>query len=76
MSGSRRGGRKAAADTNGKVNPTLPADAIRCLEALAQMGRYGGTKTEVAAYLITRGLDDLTRTGVLARRWDDEDTAT
>lgn len=67
MSGTRRGGRKAGADTSSKVNPTLPHDAINRLEILAKMGMYGNTKTEVAAYLIIRELDDLTRTGVLPR---------
>ena len=43
----------------------MTPNALRCLELLVKMGRYGGTKTEVAGYLILRELDDLTRTGVL-----------
>jgi hypothetical protein len=72
MSGSKRGGRQAASDSSGKVNPTLSASAIRCLEVLAKMGRFGSTKTEVAAYLIMRELDDLTRAGVLRLDAGDE----
>jgi hypothetical protein len=50
-----------------KVDPVLPPDAVACLEKLAEMGRYGSTKNEVARYLILRELDDLTRMGVLAK---------
>ena len=67
MPGPKNGGRSVAAEKPGKVNPTLPADAIRCLEMLASMKRYGSSKTEVAAYLILRELDDLTRAGVLPK---------
>jgi hypothetical protein len=67
----KRGGRTAGDESNGKVNPTLPLDAIKCLELLAKMGRYGGkTKTGVAGYLIMRALDDLTRAGVLPKTID------
>jgi hypothetical protein len=65
VSGSRRGGRPARADSTEKVNPTLPANVVRCLDALAETGLYGSTKTEVAAYLIVRGVDDLVRAGTL-----------
>lgn len=51
-----------------KVEPTLSADAYACLELLAGMGgRYGNSPAEVARYLITREIDDLTRLGVLPR---------
>jgi hypothetical protein len=48
-----------------KAEPMLPADAYACLQRLAAMARYGSTPNEVARYLILRGLDDLTRSGVL-----------
>ena len=48
-----------------KAEPMLPADAYACLKKLAAMARYGSTPNEVARYLILRGLDDLTRSGVL-----------
>ncbi len=66
MSGSRRGGRTAAPEPNGRVTLTLPPDAIKCLEILKEMGRYGSNVTAVANYLITREIDDLTRAGVLS----------
>tara|TARA_B100000614_G_scaffold183188_1_gene163798 strand:+ start:108 stop:314 length:207 start_codon:yes stop_codon:yes gene_type:complete len=58
-------GRPKNAQQSRKIEPTLPADAFACLEALARMGRYGSNATEVARYLILRELDDLTRQGVL-----------
>jgi hypothetical protein len=48
-----------------KIEPTIPGDAFACLEHLARMGRYGGNPSEVARYILLRGLDDLTRAGVL-----------
>lgn len=65
MANEKRGGRAPSDDPPGKVNPTLSAETIKCLEFLARMGRYGKTKTEVAGYLIIRGIDDLTRAGTL-----------
>jgi hypothetical protein len=65
LSGSKRGGRTAKAAASEKVNPTLPAAVVRCLEKLADTGLYGTTKTEVAAYLIVRAVDDLVRSGTL-----------
>ena len=47
------------------VHPTLPKPAIRCLELLLESGRYGTTVSEVARYLLIRGIDDLTRANVL-----------
>ena len=58
-----------------KVNPTLPANVMRRLEVLAEMSLYGPTKTEVAAYLIRRGVDDLIRNGVLRLPIGGEGTA-
>ncbi len=49
-----------------KAEPMLPANAYACLQKLAAMARYGSTPNEVARYLILRGLDDLTRCGVLS----------
>ena len=43
----------------------LPADAYGCLQWLVRIGRYGNNPTEVAKYLLTRGIDDLTRAAVL-----------
>ncbi len=48
----------------------LPANAYACLQKLAAMARYGSTPNEVARYLILRGLDDLTRSGV--QSWPQE----
>ena len=62
----KQGGRKPSDQGKGKVEPTLPAATLKCLETLAKMGTYGGdNKTEVARYLITRMIDDLIRAGVL-----------
>ncbi len=63
MSESRRGGRKAGA--NETVKPTLSAGTIKCLEELAKLGRFGSTKTEVAAYLIMRGIEEMGGKGIL-----------
>jgi hypothetical protein len=67
MAAPKRGGRIAAADSGEKVQPTLSPQAMKCLEMLVKLGTYGRTKTQVAAYLITRELDELTRAGVLPR---------
>jgi hypothetical protein len=53
------------ANPSRKVEPSLPADAYACLQRLARMGRFGSNPTEVAKYLLTRSIDDLTRSGVL-----------
>jgi hypothetical protein len=50
-----------------KVEPRLPAEAFNQLESLVEIGTYGSNPTEVARYLIIRGLDDLLRSGVLKR---------
>ena len=57
--------RKQNATPSRKVEPSIPADAYACLQRLATLGRFGGNPTEVARYLLIRGIDDLTRTGVL-----------
>ena len=63
-----RGGRRPASEASESITLTLPRGAIKCLEELAKMGRFGGsTKTEVATYLIVRELDDLARAAVLGR---------
>ncbi len=67
MAAPKRGGKTKGA-ASGKVNPSLPPDAIACLELLAKMGRYGSTKTAVAGYLIMREIDDLTRQGVIPKQ--------
>lgn len=48
-----------------RVNPTLSAEAYECLSWLAKEKRWGQDPNEVARYLITRELDDLTRANVL-----------
>ena len=47
-----------------KVHPTITVQATGYFQHLVKIG-YGKNRTEVAAYLIQRGLDDLIRTGVL-----------
>jgi hypothetical protein len=47
-----------------KVEPTLPLDAFKSLEALVAKG-YGSSPTDVARYLILREIDDLKRAGVI-----------
>jgi hypothetical protein len=56
--------RKNATPTT-KVAPTIPLPVHARLERLAAEGLYGNNPSEVARYLILRGLDDLARAGVL-----------
>jgi hypothetical protein len=65
MSGTRPRGRPRTSHTGGKVDPTLSDDAIKCLDELVRVGRFGTSRAEVAKYFITRGLDEYTRLGVL-----------
>lgn len=53
------------ANPSRKVEITLAKDAFDCLDLLAKRGRFGNNPTEVARYLLTREIDDLTRAGVL-----------
>jgi hypothetical protein len=48
-----------------RVAPTIPEPAYAQLERLAEIGLLGSNPTEVAKYLITRGLDDIMRSGAL-----------
>lgn len=48
-----------------KVEPRLPAATFSKLEQLVEIGTYGDNPTEVARYLIIRGIDDLIRAQVL-----------
>jgi hypothetical protein len=41
----------------------LPSEVRHMLQAIALAGVLGGTPEEVAAYLVTRGLDDMLRSG-------------
>lgn len=41
----------------------LPRDTMHLLELIAEAGILGGTAEEVAAYLVTRELDDMLRSG-------------
>jgi hypothetical protein len=43
----------------------LTVEQRRILQIMAGAGVTGGTEEEVAVYLITRGIDDLMRSGVL-----------
>ena len=56
--------RKNATPTT-KVAPTIPLPVYARLEKLAADGLYGNNPSEVARYLIVRGLDDLIRSGAL-----------
>jgi hypothetical protein len=47
------------------VEPRLPPELFSRLERLVEIGTYGSNPTEVARYLIVRGIDDLIRAGVL-----------
>jgi hypothetical protein len=58
-------GRPRNEEPTRKVEPRLHPKAFAQLEKLAEIGTYGSTATDVARYLITRGLDDLIRAGVL-----------
>lgn len=53
-----------------RVNPTLPPEAYKHLEALADFGFHGSTPNEVARYFILRELDDLARTDLFSGRFD------
>lgn len=48
-----------------KVHASLPEPAIRCLELLLKSGRYGTNLSDVARYVLLRGIDDLTRAHIL-----------
>lgn len=50
-----------------KIYATVSEQATRYLDDLIEVGSYGGNRSEVAAYLIQRGIDDLLRTHVLER---------
>jgi hypothetical protein len=52
--------RKPNPDKSRKVQPVLSAQFRRYLDQLRVLG-YGKTPTEVARYLIDRGIDDLIR---------------
>ena len=44
----------------------LPAEVRRLLQCMADVGILGSSPGDVAAYLILRGIDDMTRAGVLS----------
>jgi hypothetical protein len=61
-------GRKPNRSKSDKIQPVLHPQATEQLDYLATLGPYGATKTEVARYLIYRGLDDLIRANVVQVR--------
>ena len=73
MAGENKRGRKPNVEKTQKITPALSAEVIRCLRLLSDSGRYGSTPNEVARYLITRAIDDLTRGGVLPGIPGDQD---
>ena len=50
-----------------KSQPVLSKQFHAHLDRLVTLG-YGGTPTEVAKYLLQRGLDDMVRDGIFGRR--------
>ena len=48
-----------------KVHPTLSEQMLDFLDDLIAIGNYGNSRSEVARYLIQRGIDDLLRNNVL-----------
>lgn len=50
-----------------KVYATVSEQTSRYLSDLIEIGSYGNNPSEVAAYLIQRGIDDLLRTHVLTK---------
>jgi hypothetical protein len=45
----------------------LPEAVVAILDRLAEVGVHGTNRTEVARYLIIRGIDELKRDGYLGR---------
>lgn len=58
-------GRKKNTNPTKRVDPTIPFGSYACLQFLVGKGRHGANVREVARYLIIRGLDELTREGIL-----------
>ncbi len=50
-----------------KVHPLIPSPYVGYFVQLKKLG-YGKNRTEVAAYLIQRSVDDLIRAGVLKEK--------
>lgn len=48
-----------------KLHPTVSVQTVGYIEQLIQIGSYGNSEAEVAAYLIQRTIDDLLRTGLI-----------
>ena len=51
-----------------KIYPTVSFQTVQYLNDLIEIGSYGNSEAEVAAYLIQRGIDDLLRSQVLRPR--------
>lgn len=58
-------GRKKLENPPKKLEIGLPVEVHDCLTALSKIGGYGVTPTEVARYILQRGIDDLRRAAVL-----------
>ena len=50
-----------------KVQATISQQMATYLDQLVDAGTYGNSPSEVARYLIQRGLDDLLRNGVIEK---------
>jgi hypothetical protein len=58
-------GRKKLEIPPRKLEIGLAPEVHDCLQRLCKIGGYGTTPTEVARYVLQRGIDDLRRAGVL-----------
>jgi hypothetical protein len=58
-------GRQKSRNTTTKIHPTISLQMADYISALIDIGTYGNSDSEVGAYLIQRGIDDLLRAGVL-----------
>jgi hypothetical protein len=61
-------GRKKLDKPPKKLEIGLPVEVHESLLRLSKIGGYGTTPTDVARYLLQRGIDDLRRADVLKTR--------
>ena len=64
-------GRKKLEKPLKKLEIGLAVEVHECLLRLSKIGGYGNNATEVARYILQRGIDDLRRADVLSKRGDD-----